>query len=161
MHLISGFIRGATREIFSTMAQLEVISLEDVNDIIDKEATISGVIGTVGVTGKMNGNVYLNFSTKLARDITGRILGSDPATVANEEIGDVVGELTNMVTGNLKSKMTDQGYNCVLSIPSVMVGDKVLIESTQSSIKLYNQFEVKDLNEKVNVYVFARLETKS
>lgn len=158
MHIISEFIRGGVREIYSMMLGLEVICKEDVDDTAPIPTVISGVCGTVSVTGKMNGTIYMSMSEKMAKDATCRIMGSDPASVSDEELSDVIGELTNMVTGNLKSKMTDQGYNCTLSIPNVMIGKDVKIEATQSSIKVCSIFSVPDSQETIQVFVFARLE---
>lgn len=158
MHLISKFVREGVREVFATMLSYEAIAKEDLDDNAPHPVQVSGVCGSVSFTGKMNGILYLNFSEKMAKAATGAIMGSDPTSLSLDEISDVVGELTNMVTGNLKSKMTDQGYNCQLTIPSVMAGEKVAIESTQSSIKVCNEFKVSKLDETIRVYVFARLE---
>lgn len=158
MHLISEYIRGAVREVFSTMLSMEALCREDISDEAGHPVKISGVTGSISFTGKMNGMVYLTMSPSMARAVTGSILGLKQAEVGDEEIGDVVGELTNMVTGNLKSKMTDQGYNCTLSIPTVLMGNEILVESSQSNIKTYNEFRITGQTEPVGVYVFARLE---
>jgi chemotaxis protein CheX len=156
--MISGYVRGAVREVFSTMLGLEAISNEDVDDKVTLPVNIEGLSGSVSFAGKMDGILYLNFSEQMAKGCSAQILGSDPATITDEEVSDVIGELTNMVSGNLKSKMTDRGYNCQLSIPSVMRSSQISIKSTKSSIEVYNEFKVDSLSELVKVYVFARLE---
>jgi chemotaxis protein CheX len=158
MHMISGYVRGAVREVFSTMLNLEAIAREDIEDAITVPINIQGISGTVSFTGKMNGVLYLNFTPEMAKKCSVHILGSDFTAITDSEISDVVGELTNMVTGNLKSKMTDKGFNCQLSIPSVIKSTEISVKSTQSSIEVYNEFKVDTMKEIVKVYVFARLE---
>jgi chemotaxis protein CheX len=139
------------------MLQLEAIA-DEVDDASPPPVCITGVSGQVSFTGKMKGSLYQNFSEKLARSCASRILGTDK--LADMEINDVIGELTNMVTGNLKSKMADKGFNCTLSIPTVIRGDKISIDSHDASISLHNLFRITELNEVLVVQVFARLEEK-
>ncbi len=157
MHVISGFVRGAVCEVFSTMLQLEAIA-DEIDDASPPPINITGVSGQVSFTGKMKGSLYQNFSEKLAKMCACRILGSE--TLPDMEVNDVVGELTNMVTGNLKSKMADKGFNCTLSIPTVIRGTSISIDSHDASISLHNLFRITELNEILIVQVFARLEDK-
>ena len=48
------------------------------------------------------------------------MLGSTPET--NELVNDVIGELTNMIAGGLKSAYCDAGYPCSISIPTIIRG---------------------------------------
>ncbi|PAW77682.1 MAG: hypothetical protein B9S32_10415 [Verrucomicrobia bacterium Tous-C9LFEB] len=160
MHVISGFIRGAVCEVFATMLQLEAIADEG-DDASPPPVSITGVSGQVSFTGKMTGSLYQNFSERLAATCAGRIMGGGDGTKMPEsEVNDVIGELTNMVTGNLKSKMADKGFNCTLSIPTVIRGGKVTIDSHDAQISLHNLFRITELNEVLIVQVFARLEEK-
>lgn len=159
MHIISGFVRGAVCEVFATMLQLEAIADEG-DDASPPPVTISGVSGQVSFTGKMTGTLYQNFTEKLAKTCAGRIMGSDGVGLSDQEVNDVIGELTNMVTGNLKSKMADKGFNCTLSIPSVIRGGTVTVDSKDAQISVHNLFRITEVNEVLMVQVFARLEEK-
>lgn len=159
MHIISGYVRGAVCEVFSTMLNLEALP-DEVDDASPPPISVTGVSGQISFTGKMNGALYQNFSEKLARICAGRIMGNDGSGLSEAEINDVVGELTNMVTGNLKSKMADKGFNCTLSIPTVIRGAKVSIDSHNASVSLHNVFRITELSEVLIVQVFARLEEK-
>ncbi|MFZ5807449.1 MAG: chemotaxis protein CheX [Verrucomicrobiota bacterium] len=140
------------------MLNLEAVANEELEDKVALPVSISGISGSVSFAGKMNGVLYLNFSDETARKCAAHILGSDSKSISEAEICDVIGELTNMVTGNLKSKMTDKGFNCTLSIPSVLKSSEITVKSTQSSIEVYNEFKIDSMNTIVKVYVFARLE---
>lgn len=155
MHLISTFVRGAVREVFSTMLSMEVICDEEVDDQLLPPTSVGGVSGGVGFTGKMSGMLYLNLPVDFAKKCGGQILGSEE--LSDTEVNDVVGELTNMVTGNLKSKMADRGFNCTLSIPNVIRGGQISIDASQASIALYNVFTESASGSTITILVFARL----
>lgn len=139
------------------MLNLEVQAAENENDDVKPPLELNGVSGGVSFTGKMTGILYLNMTENLAKVAANRILGDDPGRPL-DEVNDVVGELTNMVTGNLKSKMADRGYNCALSIPTVMRGLKVSVDSVQPSVSLINSFKVPECGDTLNICIFARLE---
>jgi chemotaxis protein CheX len=47
---------------------------------------------------------------------------------SDEEVHDVIGEVCNMVGGDLKSRPCDSGCTCALSIPSVTFGESFRTE---------------------------------
>ncbi|MEM9444250.1 MAG: chemotaxis protein CheX [Verrucomicrobiota bacterium] len=139
------------------MASLEI---DDGSKIIDSEAptNFSGVTGNVSVTGKTIGILYLNMPERLAAEIASGLMGSSPDSISVDDVNDVVGELTNMVTGNLKSKMCDQGYPCTLSIPTVLRGSDINIDSVEKEIVLSGELSINSTEHKVNICLFAKLE---
>ena len=139
------------------MLNLEVEMADAADDSATSPMKLDGVSGSVSFTGKMNGVLYLNLPEGLAKAAANRILGDDPARPP-EEINDVVGELTNMVTGNLKSKMADRGFNCALSIPTVMRGVDISVDTLKTSVALANSIRVPEINESMHICIFARLE---
>ena len=159
MQVISNFVQGAVREVFSTMANLEV---NKDSQLAEKAppAQYTGVMGSVSFTGKMVGTLYLNMPDRLAAEIASKLMGNSPDDIGAEDVNDVVGELTNMVTGNLKSKMCDQGYACTLSIPTVLRGTDIKINSMEQHMVLSGEFLIDSNEHKVNVCVFARLENQ-
>jgi len=93
------------------------------------------VVGSVGFIGEANGLVYLHLDETFANLCTGRILGlSDVELLAVDEasVNDAIGELTNMVVGGFKNGLCEEGYPCKLTIPSVLRGRDVHIESTSA-----------------------------
>jgi chemotaxis protein CheX len=138
------------------MLSVEVISDESIDDQLLPPTQVTGVAGCVGFTGKMSGLLYLCLPDDYAQRCAAQVLGGDQ--LAASEINDVVGELTNMVTGNLKSKMADRGFNCTLSIPNVLRGGEITIDASQASISLFNAFKDTTTGTPVSVLVFARLQ---
>jgi len=116
---------------------------------------VSGISGSIGLSGKVHGVVYTAFSENLAKIVAESILG---ATASDQDVADVVAELTNMITGNLKSRLCDLGYNCSLTIPSVVRGDEITISAKSASISVRNSFAIQSVSDPLVLHVFAILE---
>jgi len=76
--------------------------------------------GCISITGAWEGTVILDCATELARHAAGQIFATD--SLAREETCDALGELTNMLGGNLKALLPEP---CQLGLPSVTSGDAV------------------------------------
>ncbi|MEI6035138.1 MAG: chemotaxis protein CheX [Verrucomicrobiae bacterium] len=122
-----------------------------------RPSTLHGVTGSVSLSGKASGIVYTGFSHNLACIVTMRVLGRE--SPGEEEVSDVVGEFTNMITGNLKSHLCDSGYDCQLSIPTVMRGDEIEVVAKSAPICVRNTYRFEELQEELVVLVFAKLDT--
>jgi chemotaxis protein CheX len=74
------------------------------------------VVGMVGITGGWEGSVLVRCTLPLARSITETMFGMDPGEAEPEEIADALGEIANMIGGNLKSLVPGPSQ---LSLPMV------------------------------------------
>jgi CheY-specific phosphatase CheX len=113
---------------------------------------LKGISGSIGLSGKVNGVVYTAFSPSLGQLVADKILGG---SASEQDVNDVIAELTNMFTGNLKSKLCDLGFNCTLTIPSVVRGDKISISAKTASISVSNSFTVEGIPDPLVLHVFA------
>ena len=75
--------------------------------------------GCVTIRGGWNGAVILELSPRLARVAASGLFGTPEDALEAEEIGDAVGELVNVVGGNVKGMLPGPSE---LSLPSVTVG---------------------------------------
>ncbi len=76
------------------------------------------------------GTVGILVGREFAREMTASMLGMDAADIeGDEEVNDVIGEVCNMVGGDLKSRLCDAGMPCSLSIPTITFGRNFKIES--------------------------------
>lgn len=80
---------------------------------------VSGLIGMVGPQTK--GSLSITFDESLALDIMEKMLGERPSEI-NEEVTDMVGEITNMVTGGAKKMLGEKGYEFDMATPIVVSG---------------------------------------
>jgi len=120
------FLANATNDVFDTMLSMEVKPVPAEPGMIKDSNRIVGSVGFAGdVTGCMNFHVGGTF----ARLITATMLGEDISDVVDEEVFDVVGELSNMIGGDVKSRLCDAGLPCSLSIPTTTSGSDFIIDS--------------------------------
>jgi CheY-specific phosphatase CheX len=115
--IVADLLQQAVLETFSTMIGLEMKS----EDVSQMPAPPSGfIIGSARFTGKTTGDVLLAFPQAFGRFITAHLLGGavdDKWQV--ETIFDALGELVNIVTGNLQSRLADAGLPSDMGLPVV------------------------------------------
>jgi chemotaxis protein CheX len=100
--------------IFITMMDLEVSATETLCVPVGNRLTSS-----VYLEGDWNGAVSIECNREQACRFAGRLLCMDPPATVDDDVRDALGELANMIGGNLKSSMA---ANTRLSMPSVIVG---------------------------------------
>jgi flagellar motor switch protein FliN len=96
-------------------------------------------VSSVCFAGDATGIVSLHVDTDLSRRMAANMLGMELEEIEGEsEIQDMLGELGNIVGGNLKSALTDTGLRCALSTPSVTTGSDFMIEAL--NLERYERF---------------------
>ena len=106
----------ATREVFDIMLASKLDPLGD-----SAPPTSSDFTSMVGLAGKLCGLLTLRCSTSAATKMASRMLSVDPEE-ATDHIWDALGEVSNMIAGNFKNKLTGMGDGCMLSVPTVITG---------------------------------------
>jgi chemotaxis protein CheX len=123
---LDSLLRSAAQEVFTTMLSFKV-NFEPASAFTDSGK--AQVAGTISFTGKFNGVVYFVTSASLARQFTGNLLGlTDHEIEGDDMVNDAIGELTNMLSGYMKSRLCDKGFTCVISIPTVLRGRSLQFE---------------------------------
>jgi chemotaxis protein CheX len=116
------------QSVFETMLSMKLEADEPPQ--LESVTTGNHIVGTVGFAGKVMGNVNVFVSRDFAREITAAMLGMSVDDIgSDEEVYDVVGEVCNMVGGDLKSRLCDAGLTCSLTIPSITFGNRFRVES--------------------------------
>lgn len=87
--------------------------------IVSLTGDVSGVIGMVQNRLEATMIICLNFET--VRDILPYVVGH-AVSVTHEMTIDAVGEITNMIFGQIKTELNKRGYALKLGIPSVVLG---------------------------------------
>ncbi len=100
--------------VFSSMMGLEVISTEGACP-----ARSGGLTAAVYLTGTWNGAILAHCFPPAVCRLAGRFLGTPPPDCVDDDVRDVLGEIANMIAGNLKCTMMN---GIKLSIPSVVDG---------------------------------------
>ncbi|MGL5047006.1 MAG: chemotaxis protein CheX [Shewanella sp.] len=98
---------------------------------------VSGLIGLVGPQTK--GSLSITFEQKLVLQIMQNMLGENPGKI-NEEVTDLVGEITNMVTGGAKNILGQKGYEFEMATPMVVSGKGHTISHKANGTKIIMPF---------------------
>jgi hypothetical protein len=96
-----------------------MMSLEVTGSAMPWIAGADRFVSAVYLTGDWNGAVLLECDRSQACRFAGRFLSTDPPEEVDDDVFDVLGELANMIGGNLKSLL---GSGIRLSMPSVVDG---------------------------------------
>lgn len=80
---------------------------------------VSGLIGMVSDQAK--GSLSITYEGSLAIATMKKMVGEGPDEV-NDEIIDLVGEITNMVTGGAKRMLSEKGFEFDMATPMVVSG---------------------------------------
>jgi len=106
--------------VMSTMAQMELIPEKP--RLKKGEIAMGDVSGLIGmVSTQTKGSLSITFEAKLALATMKKMVGEGPDEI-NEEITDLVGEITNMVTGGAKRMLSEKGFEFDMATPIVVSG---------------------------------------
>ncbi len=89
------------------------------NPLLDlpNEESQREVSASVSVTGAWWGHVEIRCSKTAARQAAAALFGLGDAEASNDDVTDAVGELANIIGGNVKSLLPEP---CALSLPHVL-----------------------------------------
>lgn len=126
-------VKAAVVEVFATMIGLQVQPEAPDSPAVTEGSTIAGAVGFIG---RLTGVVYIYASVPFASRLTEKLLGLNPGEIDGDEmVNDAMGELANMVVGHLKSRLSDRGHSCVMTIPSIVRGTNFNIEPVSTTIR--------------------------
>jgi len=115
-------------ELFDVMLDME-IEMSDAEGPGD--LTMEKTMGQISFAGQVTGSLQFMVTTEFARLMTSAILGMDPGEIKDDdEVKDVIGEVTNITAGNLKAAFNDSGLGCKISHPHITTGTDFTIENT-------------------------------
>jgi len=86
-----------------------------------------GFTAMVGLAGALCGVLTVCCDAKTARQVAKCMLG-DTAD-SEEQVVDAIGEISNMIAGNFKNKLTGTDDRCMLSVPTVVSGGEYSFHS--------------------------------
>jgi CheY-specific phosphatase CheX len=121
------FIDDAVITVFDTMLAME---LHPSNLGARFKPDETQVIGMVGIAGGVTAVLCLRVTKTFACQITEAMMGTGPgASLSESDVNDVIGELANIAAGKLKSCFRTKGQPCSLSLPTIVRGHSIDMES--------------------------------
>ncbi|WP_404399811.1 chemotaxis protein CheX [Idiomarina seosinensis] len=128
----------ALQNVLSMMAQMELKpGKPQLKQDEMARGDVSGIIGMVGP--QVKGSFSISFEEKLACEIMSKMVGEEPDTL-DDEVCDMVGEITNMVTGGAKKTLGEKGYEFQMATPIVVSGKDHTISHRSDGKKLIMPF---------------------
>ena len=135
-------LKAAVCEVFATMLALPVQKDDHYQPLDSSQSTIAGAVGFIG---EPTGVIYIYAPMALAKVMTTKLTGTEWGEVEEDEmINDSMGELSNMIVGHLKSRLSDRGNSCVLTIPSIVRGTNFCIEPVSTTVRKVFSFHCGD-----------------
>lgn len=139
--LIERCIIKGVADVFKTMSGESVQSLGRTPNppLHSRPMNIEGphIVASVGFIGDLNGLIHTHFDDQLAVEISSQMLGMPIAEIVPEVLADATGELTNMIVGVFKNTLCDMGYNCKLTLPSIVRGSDLHVDHALKSARRF------------------------
>ncbi len=109
----------ATSNVLKTMAFIDLIPGKPT---LKKDAVVVGDIsGIIGLTGEVRGSLSVTFSLTLIKEIMSNMLG-ETINEITEDVKDAVGEMTNMICGDARRALQQEGLKLSAAIPTIVSG---------------------------------------
>ncbi|ACD96766.1 chemotaxis protein CheX [Trichlorobacter lovleyi] len=119
-----------TRSVYSTMLGLDLMHLPlEVDPMEHFQDCVSAM---VGLAGTYNGLISIHQPTSLAMKLTEAMLDMEVNEI-DQDVFDALGEIANMVAGNVKQHLSKGGLDVRLSTPSVATGSDYIICTKQAN----------------------------
>ena len=80
---------------------------------------------------------------------------NDPAS---QDVSDAVGEITNMIAGGCKSRLSDEGFNLYMSIPNILRGNAIKAVAKDIDFIIKRQFNVPEVVETIDLIILGKTE---
>jgi len=103
-----------------------------------KYSATHDVTGLVGLSGTISGIVALGLSREIACRMLSELLGKAVSDV-NDEVSDVVGEITNTIVGRSTAQILT--HDIGISLPTVLVGESKAIGFARETKPMSIEFE--------------------
>ena len=113
----------ATADTFTMMLGVEPRR----TNVIIRRGTIEtyGLSGIIKIEGKVDGAIVLNMPEDVALSVASGFTGEELKRVTSDVV-DAIGELTNIVAGDAKTRLFQEGYEFDISLPRVVLGRNLL-----------------------------------
>jgi len=123
VEIINPFLQAA-KNVVETMCQIQVTPLKPF--LKADKATFGEVTGIVGmISPKTSGCMVLSFEKRCILRIVANMLMEEPKKDVDEDIIDAVGELTNMICGGARARLSKLDQTFAMATPAMVVGKGV------------------------------------
>jgi len=114
LHFQVGSAERAVRQLFQSVLDLEIAPTS-----VDQWGCVGPIIGIIHLSGGWDGFVLTGFEPSLAEAVAAHIMAAPDNPLSEDEVRDAVGEIANILAGNLKFLIPTWTQ---MSIPAVVEG---------------------------------------
>jgi chemotaxis protein CheX len=149
---LSGMMEASMKDVFSMMMKSSVKqhAIEQEGPLREKIDDVFGpneqlVVSNIGFGGEVFGYVYVYLKPQTAAFLAGKMLSNTTVgeDVDHEMINDAVGEFTNISIGGFKNQLSYMGYPCDLTIPSILRGIGISVETVSGCSRTIFHFKTR------------------
>jgi chemotaxis protein CheX len=133
------------RDVWSSFLDVD---LEPVR--VPAQAAVDDLTGVIEVSGAWHGSIEVRCAAPVATALARAMLGDRPIPLAPDDVTDALGELTNMVGGNVKSLLPAPSR---LSLPVVRVGPR---PADGAALVSHVELVARTTGDPVSISVWAR-----
>ncbi len=136
----SDAVTTAVSEILQMMCGVEV-TVSQGEDVPSEDGGV--ILAVITIVGDLEWAVYVGLPRQTAEALAPRFAGFE-IPFDSPDMGDAVGELTNIIVGQTKTLLDRKGLDVEISLPSVMRADslEVLVQSDLASQRTCYSSEV-------------------
>ena len=116
---VNAWLGKAVQDVTETMFEQAAYPEETLVEAGDSGET---VVACIGVRGGFQLEVAMLFPLRLARQLASISLEIPVAEIDEKMMTDVAGECSNMVVGAVKSRISDMGIDCTMTVPRIVRG---------------------------------------
>lgn len=122
--LVNPFIEGALYILDTTaLVKVEPEPIFLKNDAV----SLGDITGMLNMDGDISGSIAITFHKKSILGVVSAMFGEE-MTEMNEEIDDAVGEISNMIAGQVTTKMAELGKKVKIKLTNVVSGKDHVVE---------------------------------
>jgi len=138
----------SVEEVLGLMLGVPVSVAADVAGTDYEAMTLTAVIG---LAGALSGAYTVLVRAEAAMQMTACMAGMEVTSV-DETVLDGLGEITNMLAGAWKSKISGLNAACLLSVPTVVTGTQYEVHKRTSAFRLTRSYRFNDYFFTVSIY---------
>lgn len=99
---------------------------------LEKAANRYELVSSLGITGDMHGYLVLKSSLSSAKEFVGIMAAHMGMDVEENDFGQfhkaAIGEITNQISGRATMLLAENGYDCLITPPTIVTGSNVYME---------------------------------
>ncbi len=132
-------ISETTEEIFNCMIFIDIAAQSPLES--GKQVLACHVSAMIGLTGDLTAMLGIHCPENVGLAISGAMLGMELEEV-DADVKDALGEISNMLAGGIKERVSSENINLDLAIPTAVAGTSYTISAPKGSQRVVVPFTI-------------------